>query len=339
MAILLDVTAPAHVPVLAAELLEICAPERGATVVDCTFGQGGHAQLFAECIGPGGLLVAIDRDPAARARFEELHGDWQCEARFVQGDFADVLAALLDEGLEADVVYFDLGVSSLQIDQPERGFSYTRDAPLDMRMDPSAPLSARDLLNAWDERQLAQVLRRYGEERYAARIAREICARRKRRPIETTGELVAAIEAALPAAARRLGHGHPAKRTFQALRIAVNHELESLDRALPLAFELTRPGGRIAAISFHSLEDRRVKNFMRELARGCVCPPDFPICTCGRQPRAELLTPRALRPSADELAANPRSASARLRALRKLPEGDGEGRRPASDHRKQERAA
>ncbi|WDT94361.1 16S rRNA (cytosine(1402)-N(4))-methyltransferase RsmH [Thermoleophilum album] len=324
MAILLDVGARAHVPVMAAELVELCAPASGDTVVDCTFGHGGHAQLFAERIGPDGTLIAIDRDPLVRERFEELAADWPCAARFVRADFADALAELREEGVTADIVYFDLGVSSLQIDEPRRGFSYTRDAPLDMRMDPEAPLSARDLVNAWDERALVRVLREYGEEPHATRIARAIVARRRERPIETTGELVAVIESAVPAG-RRLGHGHPAKRTFQALRIAVNHELESLDRALPEAFGLLAPGGRLAAISFHSLEDRRVKRFLRELARGCTCPPDFPICVCGRQPQAELLTNRAVRPRAGEIAANPRSASARLRVARKLATGGADG--------------
>jgi 16S rRNA (cytosine1402-N4)-methyltransferase len=312
-----------HIPVLAGELIELTAPARGETAVDCTFGAGGHARLVADRIGASGSLVAIDRDPAAEARFEELAAEVSCDTRFLRADYADGLAALAGEGLEADVVFLDLGVSSMQVDARERGFSYSYDAPLDMRMDPSQELDARTVVNDWDERQLAQVLRRLGEEPNARRIAREIVRRRRKSAIVTTGELVEAIEAALPAAVRRkFGGSHPAKRVFQAVRIAVNGELDSLDRALPLAWELLRTGGRLAAISFHSLEDRRVKRFLAERARGCVCPPDFPVCVCGREPEAELLTPRAVAPTAGELAQNPRARSGRLRAARKL---DGAG--------------
>jgi 16S rRNA (cytosine1402-N4)-methyltransferase len=312
-----------HIPVLAGELIELTAPARGETAVDCTFGAGGHARLVADRLGASGSLVAIDRDPAAEARFEELAAEVACETRFLRADYADGLAVLAGEELEADVVFLDLGVSSMQVDARERGFSYSYDAPLDMRMDPSQELDARAVVNDWDERQLAQVLRRLGEEPNARRIAREIVRRRRKSPIVTTGELVEAIEAALPAAVRRkFGGSHPAKRVFQAVRIAVNGELDSLDRALPLAWELLRAGGRLAAISFHSLEDRRVKRFLAERARGCVCPPDFPVCVCGREPEAELLTPRAVAPTAGELAQNPRARSGRLRAGRKL---DGAG--------------
>ena len=238
-------------------------------------------------------------------------------------DYADGLSLLRDEGLRADLVYLDLGISSMQVDARERGFSYSYDAPLDMRMDPGQALDARAIVNGWDERQLAHLFRRYGEDPNARRIAREIVKRRRRAAIDTTGELVAAIEAALPAAVRRrFGGGHPAKRVFQAVRIAVNAELDSLDRALPVAWELLREDGRIAAISFHSLEDRRVKRFLAELGRGCVCPPDFPVCVCGRQPEAELLTGRAVAPTPGEVAQNPRAKSGRLRAARKLPEGE-----------------
>ena len=213
----------------------------------------------------------------------------------------------------------DLGISSMQVDARERGFSYSYDAPLDMRMDPSQELDAREVVNGWDERRLSQLLSRYGEEPSARRIAREIVKRRERQPFETTGELVDAIEAAIPAAVRRsFGGGHPAKRSFQAIRIAVNAELDALDRALPLAWALLREDGRLAAISFHSLEDRRVKRFLAERARGCICPPDFPICACGREPEADLLTRRAVAPTPGEVAQNPRSRSGKLRAARKL---------------------
>jgi 16S rRNA (cytosine1402-N4)-methyltransferase len=198
----------------------------------------------------------------------------------------------------------------MQLDRPERGFSYAHDAPLDMRMDPSAEVSARDIVNEWDERELSQIFRRYGEERYARQIARAIVARR---PLETTAELVDVIRSAIPAPAR-FGEGHPAKRVFQALRIAVNDELGAIERALPAALEMLRPGGRLAVISFHSLEDRIVKNFLRDAERGCTCPPDFPVCVCGNEPVMRALSRKPIRPSADEVARNPRSASARLRA-------------------------
>src|ERR687890_973955 len=308
-----------HVPVLAGELIELTAPAAGETVVDCTFGAGGHARLIADRIGSTGTLVCIDRDPLAEEHFDELASEVACETRFLRMDYADGLALLREEGLSADVVYLDLGISSMQVDARERGFSYSYDAPLDMRMDPSQELDARAVLNGWDERQLAQIFRRYGEDPNARRIAREIVRRRGRAPLETTGELVEAIEVALPAAVRRsFGGGHPAKRVFQAVRIAVNGELDSLDRALPLAWELLGRGGRLAAISFHSLEDRRVKRFLAERARGCVCPPDFPVCVCGREPEAELITGRAVVPTAGEVADNPRAKSSRLRSARKL---------------------
>jgi 16S rRNA (cytosine1402-N4)-methyltransferase len=310
---------PVHVPVLAGELIDLTAPARGETAVDCTFGAGGHARLVADRLGSTGTLVCIDRDPAAEARFADLAAEVACETRFLRMDYAEGLAVLIEEGVGADVVYLDLGISSMQVDARERGFSYSYDAPLDMRMDPSQELDARVVLNNWDERQLAQIFRRYGEDPNARRIAREIVRRRRRAPLETTGELVEAIEAALPAAVRRrFGGGHPAKRVFQAVRIAVNGELDSLDRALPLAWELLRPGGRLAAISFHSLEDRRVKRFLAERARGCVCPPDFPVCVCGHEAEAELLTGRPVAPTPGEVAQNPRAKSGRLRAARRI---------------------
>jgi 16S rRNA (cytosine1402-N4)-methyltransferase len=214
------------------------------------------------------------------------------------------------------MVYLDLGMSSMQVDTRERGFSYAYDAPLDMRMDPAQPLTAAELVNTWDRRRLARAIREYGEERYAERIAGQIL---RRRPLHTTFELVDAITAAIPAPARFAG-GHPAKRTFQAIRIAVNDELAQLDAALPLAWDVLTPGGRLAAISFHSLEDRRVKRFLADRARGCVCPPDLPVCACGRTPEAEPVFRRSVAPTPGEVADNPRSKSARLRAARKLRE-------------------
>ena len=310
-----------HVPVLATELVDLLAPREGETAVDCTFGGGGHARLVAERLGPTGTLVCIDRDPAAAERFAELEPQLACEARFIRADFAEGLRTLRDEDLAADMVYVDLGMSSMQLDAWERGFSYSYDAPLDMRMDPDQAFTAADLVNEWPQSRIAQVLRRLGEERFAGSIAREIVARR---PLESTSDLVGAIKAGIPSSAR-FGGGHPARRTFQAIRIAVNGELDSLDAALPLAWDLLREGGRLAALSFHSLEDRRVKQFLAERARGCVCPPELPVCVCGQEPAADLLTRRAVAPTAAETEANPRARSAHLRAAVKLASAGGEG--------------
>jgi 16S rRNA (cytosine1402-N4)-methyltransferase len=307
----------AHVPVLAGELIDVTTPAPGDVAVDCTFGGAGHARLVAERIGETGTLVCIDRDPAAEERFEEFAREVSCGTRFLRMDFAPALELLAAEELVADLIYLDLGLSSMQVDTLERGFSYAYDAPLDMRMDPGQELDARALVNEWDERRLAQLFSSYGEERYARRIARAIARRRKRAPIETTGELVETVKSAVPPPGR-FASGHPAKRVFQAIRIAVNDELDSLERALPVAWEILRPGGRLAAISFHSLEDRRVKRFLADRARGCICPPDLPVCACGRSPEAEPLTAGALVPTPGEVAENPRSRSARLRAARKL---------------------
>jgi 16S rRNA (cytosine1402-N4)-methyltransferase len=316
MATLLDMT-HVHIPVLAGELIEALDPQPGATAVDCTVGGGGHARLVADRIGPGGTLIGIDRDPVAEERFAELAAEVACTTRFIRASFAEGLHTLLDEGVTADLVYMDLGMSSLQLDAMERGFSYAYDAPLDMRMDPDQDLTAADIVNDWDERRLANLIRGYGEERYSRQIARAIGRRRRRGPIETTQELVETIAAAVPAPARFAG-GHPAKRTFQAIRIAVNDELDQLDEALPLAWSLLRTDGRFGAISFHSLEDRRVKRFLAEKARGCICPPDLPVCVCGHEPEAELVSRRAIAPTPGEIAANPRAKSAHLRAARKL---------------------
>ena len=288
------------------------AVQPGATVVDATFGAGGHSRLLAADLAGQGRLIAIDRDPEARTYFERVRRELPPQSRFLRGDFAVVLVQLAENGVEADAVILDLGVSSMQIDKPERGFSYAVDAPLDMRMDPSATRSARDIVNELDERELADIFRRYGEERFARQIAHAIVRRRESQPFERTGELVETIKSAIPAP-RRFGDGHPAKRVFQALRITVNEELESLERALPAALAMLRPGGRVAVISFHSLEDRIVKRFFAAEARGCVCPPDLPVCVCGREPRLRLVTRKAVRPSPQEVADNPRSASARLR--------------------------
>jgi 16S rRNA (cytosine1402-N4)-methyltransferase len=302
-----------HVPVLAEEVRECLAVRPGETVVDATFGAGGHAALLASDLHGSGKLIAIDRDPTARTYFERFERGSSVNARLLRGDFGVILPQLAANGVRADAILLDLGVSSMQVDRPERGFSYATDAPLDMRMDSTQELTARELVNTWAERDLAAIFRRYGEERYARQIARAIVRRRKEQPFERTGELVDTIRAAIPAPAR-FGDGHPAKRVFQALRIAVNDELASLEAALPAALEMLRPGGRLAVISFHSLEDRIVKQFLRERERGCTCPPDFPVCVCGHEPELRAVQRRPVRPSEAEIAANPRAASARLRA-------------------------
>ena len=318
MTTLLDMTS-IHIPVLAGELIELLDPQAGAVAVDCTLGGGGHARLIADRIGSAGTLIGIDRDPLAEERFAELAAEVSCATRFIRADFVSGLEQLREEGVRADLVYMDLGMSSMQVDTWERGFSYAYDAPLDMRMDPDQELTAHDVVNTWDERRLARLLREYGEERYAGKIARAIVRARAKAPIDTTQELVELLKTAIPVPAQFAG-GHPAKRTFQAIRIAVNDELDQVERALPFAWDVLATDGRLAAITFHSLEDRRVKRFLVERARGCICPPDFPVCACGRTPEGELLSRRAIAPTPGEVAHNPRAKSAHLRGARKLGE-------------------
>jgi 16S rRNA (cytosine1402-N4)-methyltransferase len=312
LAILLDMPRT-HVPVLAGELIEALDPQPGQVAIDCTLGAAGHARLVAERIGPAGTLIAIDRDPLAEEAFAELAAEVACTMRFLRADFEQGLRILAEEGVEADLAYLDLGMSSMQVDTRERGFSYAYDAPLDMRMDPEQELTARELVNTFERRRLSRVLRQYGEERYADRIAGEIV---RRRPLETTFELVDAITAAIPAPARFAG-GHPAKRTFQALRIEVNDELGALTRALPAAVDALAVGGRIVVITFHSLEDRIVK---QTLAADAVdrTPPEFPMPVPELGPVLRLLTRGGEAATDEELAANPRAASARVRAAERI---------------------
>jgi 16S rRNA (cytosine1402-N4)-methyltransferase len=310
-----------HEPVLAEELVDLLDPRPGDTFVDCTFGGGGHARLIAERVGAEGELIAVDRDPSSEARWREFAATAPSRARFLRADFVVALEGLRGEGVRPDGIVFDLGMSSLQLDAWERGFSYAYEAPLDMRMDPDQSLTAAEIVNEWPQDRLARVLREFGEERRAGSIAREII---KRRPLATTSELVTAVKAAIPPA-ERFGRGHPAKRSFQAIRIAVNDELGALDRALPLAWQLLAIGGRLGAISFHSLEDRRVKRFLADRVRGCVCPPELPVCVCGREPEAERLSRRAIAPSPEEVERNPRAASAHLRGALKLRDSEEQG--------------
>ena len=308
-----------HVPVLAEEVRELLDVSPGETVVDGTFGAGGHSSLLAADLRRRG---EADRDrprPGRPHLFRPLQGRRAggVQARFLRGEFSLVLHQLAANDVQADAILLDLGVSSMQLDRPERGFSYAADAPLDMRMDSAAELSARELVNEADEGELSLIFKRYGEERYARQIARAIVRRRVERPFERTIDLADTIKQAIPTPAR-FGDGHPAKRVFQSLRIAVNDELGALEAALPAAVRMLRPGGRIAVISFHSLEDRIVKRYFRELARGCTCPPEFPICVCGNEPILRDLTRKPLRPAQRELEANPRAASAKLRAAVKV---------------------
>ncbi|MDX6397677.1 MAG: rRNA (cytosine1402-N4)-methyltransferase, partial [Gaiellaceae bacterium] len=301
-----------HVPVLAEEVRELLAVRPGETVVDATFGAGGHSRMLAADLEGDGKLIAIDRDPSARVYFDRFKASiGSVQARFLRGEFSLVLSQLAANDVQADAILLDLGVSSMQLDRPERGFSYAADAPLDMRMDGAAELSARDLVNEAEERELGVIFKRYGEERYARQIARAVVRRREERPFERTIDLADTIKQAIPTPAR-FGDGHPAKRVFQALRIAVNDELGALEAALPAAVRMLRPGGRIAVISFHSLEDRIVKQYFRELARGCTCPPEFPVCACGNEPVLRDLTRKPVRPGAREVESNPRSSSAKL---------------------------
>ena len=304
-----------HRPVLLEETLESLDIRPGGRYLDGTVGGGGHSQAIAERLTTGRLL-ALDQDPdAVRAAGERLN-PYPC-ATVVRANFADMAEVAGEAGMvPVDGVLLDLGVSSFQFDNPERGFSYHADAPLDMRMSREGP-SARDLVNALSEMELADVLRRYGEESNAKRIAAGIVRARGKAPIETTLQLAEIVKESVPAAVRRKP-GHPARKTFQALRIRVNGELDRLSEGLDAALSILRPGGRLAVITFHSLEDRIVKRRMAEWRRGCTCPPDFPVCVCGKKPKAELLTKKGVSPAEREIEENPRSRSARLRVCIKL---------------------
>ncbi len=312
-----------HTPVLLAEVTQHLSPHPGSIVVDCTLGGAGHAKRLVDLIAPTGILVGIDQDDAAlEAASVALRLGRQippAKTVLVKGNFGDLDDVLVEARIPyADGVLMDLGVSSPQLDMAERGFSFKNDAPLDMRMDPGHQThTAAEVIADYTEADLARIIREFGEERWASRIAAFIVAARARRPIETTGELVDVIKAAVPASARRSG-GHPAKKTFQALRIEVNDELGALERGLRAAIRWLAPKGRVAVISYHSLEDRIVKRVFTELASGCECPPDLPVCTCGRQPVVRILTRKAVVPGPQEIEENPRSRSAKLRVAEKL---------------------
>ena len=311
-----------HLPVLLNECLDGLAIRPGGAYLDCTLGGAGHSSEILKRLGEGGLLVGIDRDAdaieAASARLSAVDSP----ARFValRGNFHDAPALLASAGIDRalDGILIDLGVSSHQLDVRERGFSYHDDAPLDMRMDREQALSAREIVNQWSEDDLNRILRDFGEEKWARQIARVICDRRKEAPVETTSQLVAIIDAAIPKKFRQGDGSHPARRTFQALRIAVNDELTPLEPALRALAGLLIPGGRLCVITFHSLEDRIVKNTFRNMADPCTCPKSFPVCVCGKKPVVKPITRKPVTASAEELERNPRSRSASLRIVEKL---------------------
>ena len=312
-----------HTPVLLAEVTQQLSPHPGSIIVDCTLGGAGHAKRLLDLVVPGGILVGIDQDDAAltaAASTLRLGQQMQDESIILlKGNFGDLDELLSTASIPyVDGFLFDLGVSSPQLDVPGRGFSYMENAPLDMRMDPGhQTLTAAEVIALYSEPDLARIIRDFGEDRWASRIAAFIVAARGRRPIETTYDLVDVIKSAVPAAARREGP-HPARRTFQALRIEVNQELAVLEKALAAAARWLRPGGRVAVISYHSLEDRIVKTFFNEQSRTCTCPPDLPVCTCSTVPVLRVLTRRAIVPTAEEIEANPRARSAKLRVAEKL---------------------
>ncbi|HXK97616.1 MAG TPA: 16S rRNA (cytosine(1402)-N(4))-methyltransferase RsmH [Limnochordia bacterium] len=310
-----------HQPVLAKETIQALRLKPRGIYVDCTLGGGGHSLEMLKA-QPDCRVIGIDRDPYALEAAKRRLTDFSANVEFVHGNFRNLDQILDTLNTEAvDGIVMDLGVSSPQLDQAERGFSYQQDARLDMRMDPTGQVSAYDLVNNLSKRELARIIKEYGEERWAARIAEFIVIHRQSRPIETTGELVSIIKAAVPKKARSEG-AHPAKRTFQALRIAVNDELGALAEALEKAVERLRPGGRLCVITFHSLEDRIVKQYFSKLGSLCSCPPDFPVCSCGKRQMVTVITKKPITASDSELAANPRARSAKLRVCERLPEED-----------------
>ncbi len=307
-----------HIPILRETVVALLAPQRGGVFVDGTLGGGGHAEAVLERLPKGGRLYGIDRDGAAIEAASRRLAPYGEAFTAIHGNFFDMKRLLAQCGvMEVDGILLDLGVSSHQLDTPQRGFSYREDAPLDMRMDPSAPLSAYDVVNGYSAETLARILKEYGEERYASRIANAIVQRRAEAPLNSTMELAELVKRALPAPARREAQ-HPARRTFQALRIEVNGELAGLAEALTDAHDLLRPGGVLAVITFHSLEDRIVKQLFRTFEHPCTCDPHAPVCTCGKKPTVRALTKKPIMADETELEANPRAHSAKLRAIEKL---------------------
>lgn len=306
-----------HKPVLLEEVLCALSLRGDGMFLDGTVGGAGHSSAIASKLTTG-KLIALDRDDTAIAVATERLSRFGDRAEVVKSNFADMAKVCKDKGIEAlDGILLDLGVSSHQLDTPERGFSYIHDAPLDMRMDRTAPIDAAFIVNNYERNELIRIIRDYGEEKLAARIADKICRRREEAPIERTGELVELIRSAYPDGGRSLKH-HPAMRTFQAIRIEVNGELEIIGRTVKDAVKLLAPGGRLAIITFHSLEDRAVKEAFAELAQGCTCPRDFPICVCGKKPQIKIVSKKPITSSPEELKDNPRAHSAKLRVAEKI---------------------
>lgn len=306
-----------HITVLLEEAVDGLNVRPDGVYVDCTLGGAGHSALIASKLDSGGRLIAIDQDDWALSNAEQRLADKKEKVILVKSNFRHIKQIVQDLGFTGvDGVLFDLGVSSPQLDEEERGFSYNADAPLDMRMNQHAALTAYDVVNEWSEEELARIIWEYGEEKFSRRIAREIVEHRAQKPIETTGELVEVIKKAIPAPARRTGP-HPAKRTFQAIRIAVNDELEAFREAVTDAIQVLNPGGRISVITFHSLEDRICKQVFQEYSKGCTCPPSFPVCVCGNEPILNVLTRKPIVPSDEEVTQNPRARSAKLRVAEK----------------------
>lgn len=308
-----------HLPVLFAEVMQSLNLAPGTVFVDGTLGGGGHTEGILQRTAPDGVVIGIDRDAdalaAAGARLAPFGGRF----RPVQANFAELAAVLQEQDIpQVDGVLLDVGVSSYQLDTPERGFSYMNDGVLDMRMDRRGGATAADLLAELSADELADIIFKYGEEKFSRRIARSIVAAREQQPVTGTLQLAEIVAGAIPAAARRAEKQHPAKRTFQALRIAVNDELGVLERGLAAAFAALKPGGRLAVITFHSLEDRIVKTYFAGRCQGCICPPEFPVCVCGRQPEGRLIKRRPITAGEAEIAANPRARSAKLRVIEKL---------------------
>jgi 16S rRNA (cytosine1402-N4)-methyltransferase len=309
-----------HVPVLAEEVLEMLAPAPGTLQIDATLGGGGHTERILEATNPDGRLLGLDADGAAIARVEARLGPRYGDRLVLRrANFRELATVAPEAGFGAvDGCFLDLGLSSFQLADTERGFGFRAGGPLDMRFDTGRGIPAAELLATLDAAELAALFGRFGEEPRAGRIARAIVDARRTAPIETAGELAALVERVLPPNPRQPRRTHPATRVFQALRIAVNEELDALEAALAAAMDLLRPGGRIVVLSYHSLEDRIVKQFFAAERRGCVCPPEVPVCVCGRSPRLRLVTRRSITPTADEIGRNPRSRSARLRAAERL---------------------
>ena len=307
-----------HVSVLAEECIQALNLRPDGVYVDGTTGGGGHSLRIAQQLGPAGRLICIDRDEEALAAASRRLEAYRDRVTFVKSNFAQIAQVIEGQGLAGvDGILFELGVSSYQLDNGDRGFSYMHDAPLDMRMDRSQPFSAWDVVNTYTQEQLRQILWEYGEERYSGRVAAAIVQQREESPIETTGQLAQVIREAMPAAARREKQ-HPAKRSFQAIRIEVNGELRAVEQAMEGSVDKLLPGGRLAVISFHSLEDRIVKKIFAQQAKGCTCPPDFPVCVCGKKPRLKLISRGVITAGQKELDENPRARSAKLRVAERI---------------------